>query len=409
MAENDIRVLFVEDSSLNARITEEMLNRAEGRTFHIHRSETLLGALDLLMRHQFDVALIDLMLPDSEGMHTFLTIQRHAPGLPIVVLTGVSNHSMALSAVKEGAQDYLTKGRLTTDTLVHALTCAIVRGQNRPEGKTPATPSAAIVGMLGAKGGVGATTIACHFASEVKRLTSKRVLLIDLETSSAASTALLEAESEFTTMDAIASPNGLDFQTWSRITFHTPHGFDLLRAPGSARFGETLSVERLRSVLRYASPLYDWIFVDLGKPDSTALELLDQVNETFIVTTPEMLSLYQSSRLLKQIIDVGANRETIHLLLNRKGKPASMSVKDVETALGVPAFATIPDFGHELLESQPAGKRFADQTGMKEQAGKIVSQWLKIEPKPSEVSVVNQFLARLVGANRSRVLTTPGL
>jgi DNA-binding NarL/FixJ family response regulator len=57
----------------------------------------------------FDVALIDLTLPDCQGLETFTTIQRHVPTLPIVVLAGLDNDAVALAAVERSAQDYIGK------------------------------------------------------------------------------------------------------------------------------------------------------------------------------------------------------------------------------------------------------------------------------------------------------------
>src|SRR5580698_11180632 len=102
----EVRVLLVEDNAVCARITEAMLARVDDQTFHIQCAETLLAALDLIAANTFDVALLDLSLPDSQGLQTFLTVQQHAPTLPIIVLSGLEDESVALTAVHQGAQDF---------------------------------------------------------------------------------------------------------------------------------------------------------------------------------------------------------------------------------------------------------------------------------------------------------------
>src|SRR5260370_15085221 len=104
------RVLLVEDNLVNARLAEAMLSQAAAQRFDVRQAESLMAALDLLVHHVFDVAVVDLDLPDSQGLDTLLTIQRHAPKLPVIVLTGLDDESVALSAVQQGAQDYLVKG-----------------------------------------------------------------------------------------------------------------------------------------------------------------------------------------------------------------------------------------------------------------------------------------------------------
>ncbi|MGQ9780126.1 MAG: HD domain-containing phosphohydrolase [Bacillota bacterium] len=75
----------------------------------------------------FDLALLDLSLPDSKGIETFLRLQGGAPELPIIVLSGFEDEELALRAVREGAQDYLFKGRIEQDLLVRAIKHAIER------------------------------------------------------------------------------------------------------------------------------------------------------------------------------------------------------------------------------------------------------------------------------------------
>ena len=75
---------------------------------------------------------------------------------------------MALTAVRRGAQDYLTKGSLKKDTLVRALNYAIARCRNPPEPAARVHDKAAVAGLLGSNGGVGTTTVACHWALEMK-------------------------------------------------------------------------------------------------------------------------------------------------------------------------------------------------------------------------------------------------
>ena len=91
---------------------------------------TLAGALHLLTASDyepFDVILIDLSLPDSQGIDTFLTLQRQVLNVPIVVLTGLDDENLALSAMQQGAQDYLIKGRVDSSLLLRSIRYAIER------------------------------------------------------------------------------------------------------------------------------------------------------------------------------------------------------------------------------------------------------------------------------------------
>jgi len=265
----ECKVLLIEDNPGDARLVQEMLVDAEG-TFRVQTAASLVAALDALAHEKFDVALVDLSLPDSNGLETLLTVQRHAPGLPMVALTGLKSESMALAAVKQGAQDYLVKGTLTTESLVRALQYAMMRRQNS-SGPADAQ-SATVVGFLGAKGGVGTTTIACHGALELQRQTKKKVLLIDLDASSASASFLMDAHSEYTIADATMNLHRLDPSFWSNLVCSTSHGVDLLQSPGVKRSYEPLNGERVRHVLRFARALYGYMWwisdVSTGSPST---------------------------------------------------------------------------------------------------------------------------------------------
>lgn len=75
----------------------------------------------------FDLVLLDLTLPDSRGLETFLYLRRNAPELPIIVLSGLEDEELALRAVREGAQDYLFKGQIEPNLLARAIRYAIER------------------------------------------------------------------------------------------------------------------------------------------------------------------------------------------------------------------------------------------------------------------------------------------
>ena len=95
--------------------------------FQIHPVERLGDALQRLQCEKFDVILSDLSLPDSHGFETFERLKAQAPQIPILVLSGTDDETLAVRAVREGAQDYLVKGRVDGYILGRAITHAIER------------------------------------------------------------------------------------------------------------------------------------------------------------------------------------------------------------------------------------------------------------------------------------------
>ena len=329
---------------------------------------------------RFDVALVDLSLPDSNGLETLLTVQRHAPSLPIVALTGLKSESMALAAVEQGAQDYLVKGTLTTESLVRALQYAMMR---RHSSSGPADAElATVVGFLGAKGGVGTTTIACHCALELQRQTKKKVLLIDLDASSASASFLMDAHSECTIADAAMNLHRLDPSFWNNLVCSTSHGVDLLQSPGAKRSYEPLDGERVRHVLRFARALYGYIVVDLGRLNGFSLNLTREVSELLVVTTPEVPSLYEAGYVLKKLLEPGMTGGRTQLILNRLLKGGPSSTSDFEQALGHPVCATIGDCSSEVHEAYGNGQFLDERLPLRKQTRQLVAKLLGAAEEP---------------------------
>ena len=122
-----INVLLIEDNPDDARLVELYLDRAEHEDFVLEQADRLAGGIRRLLRGGIAVVLLDLRLPDSQGLQTFERVYAQAPEVPIVVMTGIDDAQLALRAVRDGAQDYLVKRDVDTNLLVRSIRYAIER------------------------------------------------------------------------------------------------------------------------------------------------------------------------------------------------------------------------------------------------------------------------------------------
>lgn len=124
---SEILVLVVEDNPLQAKLIEELLSETGDTKFTIFSVERLESGLNYLAQNRPDAILLDLTLPDSEGLPTFLRMHEAAGNIPVVVLTGNDDISLAAKAVEAGAQDYLIKGKIDGLRLARSLKLAVKR------------------------------------------------------------------------------------------------------------------------------------------------------------------------------------------------------------------------------------------------------------------------------------------
>ncbi len=122
---SSLRVLMVEDNPGDAGLVREMFRGVP--SWDLLHADALAGARAILTTESVDAILLDLNLPDSEGVETVDHVRGVAGDLPILVLTGMDDEDLALASLQRGAQDYLTKGQIDPDRLKRALRYAIER------------------------------------------------------------------------------------------------------------------------------------------------------------------------------------------------------------------------------------------------------------------------------------------
>lgn len=120
-------VLLIEDNPGDVRLVRERLGERFGSACRVHAAETLDRGLRWLDTGRADVILLDLSLPDSQGLQTYFSVHAHAPATPVVILSGHDDDDLALDAVRAGAEDYLAKQHADGHSLVRTMRHAVER------------------------------------------------------------------------------------------------------------------------------------------------------------------------------------------------------------------------------------------------------------------------------------------
>jgi len=120
-------VLIIEDNPIDVRVVAHYLENAKNVDFARTLAGDLATGLHRLADGQFDIVLLDLVLSDCEGLESFRRVHSRAPLVPIIVLSGLDDESVALQAVREGAQDYLVKGQFDANLLVRSIRYSMAR------------------------------------------------------------------------------------------------------------------------------------------------------------------------------------------------------------------------------------------------------------------------------------------
>jgi DNA-binding response OmpR family regulator len=127
MTNKQTKILVVEDNPGDTRLICEFLTEVEDSAIEMIFADKLSAALECLEENEFDVILLDLGLPDSQGLDTFISIYNQVAETPIIILSCNMDVDIAINSLQRGAQDYLVKGDFNNKLLQRAVRYALER------------------------------------------------------------------------------------------------------------------------------------------------------------------------------------------------------------------------------------------------------------------------------------------
>jgi Flp pilus assembly CpaE family ATPase len=370
MVEPTLNILLIEDNPGDAELVKDALADSRNPAFRIHWADALLPGLDRLARGDIDLVLLDLSLPDSHGLEGLQAIRLHAPSIPIVVQTGWDSESLALQAVQSGAQDYLVKGTMQGSALARALQHAMVRQRSQsPAAQTdPREEGATVVGLIGAKGGVGTTTIACHLGRELKRRTGGAVLLMDLDGAANPVAFLMDAKGPYSILDASSDILRLDRARWEKLVVTEAGGMDLLQSGGQP-WEEDLRPrpERVPFVIRLVRSYYKYIVIDMGRVSPLSLRAGEECSLLYLVSTCDVLGLNEAKCTVHGFTQAAADSDRFAMIVNQAPRRRSFSSAELEQVLGTRVAAMLPEAREDFMDSALDGKRLGESRSFQKQ------------------------------------------
>ncbi len=362
-----LKVLLIEDSPGYAELVQAWLSPGGEIAFGLNWTDSLAAGLKRLTQGGMDVILLDLGLPDSDGLATFAGIRAHAPDILVIILSAGDSEMLALQMIQEGAEDYLVKSACNRELLVRAVRYALVRHKQSARNTTEASSGQPkVIGVIGAKGGVGTTTVACSLAAELRRQTSQKVLLADLDVHAGLVSFLMNTNAQYSLLDAVGFVHDLDHVSWEQLV--TNAGDDLHVLPSPGLLGSVdLQVAQIRQVLTLVRPMYDWTVLDLGRLNGISAGMLDLVNQLFVVTTIGIPALYKAKRGIDALVRAGVEGDRLRLIVNEIEETQALSGRQLNQVFGVQVFARLPRDTEELHKACVLRKLPREDSGIRQQ------------------------------------------
>jgi len=275
-------------------------------------------------------------------------IKRAHPTTSILLVVPSLDPGLMLEAMRAGVNEIIPHP--IADSELHAAIKRLVGSQ------TPATQGE-VYAFVGAKGGVGTTTIAVNVASALARPGPDATLLVDLNTVCGDAAVFLGLEPRFSVMDALANVQRLDAAYFGGLVARTKFGLDLLGS-SSRPASTTFDTGRMRTLLEFARQSYRYTVLDVPRSDAGALDALEGVTKIVLVVNQELATVRNGSRMATMLRErYGQSR--LNLILTRTDRRAEIGLDDVERTVGIEVSHSFPSDYRLALQAMNKGRPIA--------------------------------------------------
>jgi pilus assembly protein CpaE len=259
-------------------------------------------------------------------------VRRQFPASGLVIVAHTIDAADLLEAMRMGVNEWVAEP-LNLDELVAALQRVAQPATQVQRGR--------VLAVVGAKGGVGATTVAVNLATSLHRAAKQPTLLIDLHGAHGDAAVFLGAEPRFSVLDALENLQRMDETYLKSVVTPTKAGIDLLGSSSTVT-SSPFDAGRVRSLIEFAATTYRYVVLDCPRSDATMLEALDSASQVVVLANQELTTIRNAGRIMAQLRQrCGTDR--VKLAMSRMDPNAELAQSDIERVLGGPVKYVFPN------------------------------------------------------------------
>jgi pilus assembly protein CpaE len=285
---------------------------------------TTIAAAALPRLAQSSADLPDILLVDVREHRSLIAdlqaIRSRHPRIAVVIIANL-DATLMLEAMRAGL----------TECIPAPIEGKVLDAALKRVSASPSTTKGELIAVIGAKGGVGTTTVAVNTATTLASIAKRRTLLIDLHPGGGDAAVFLGIEPGFSLLDALGNTHRLDEAFLKGLVSTTPSGLDLLAAPDR---GNTTPVDprRIRSVVEFATKCYRFVVLDVARLEPAVEETLGLASHIVVVATQELTAIRSASRMTAMLRE--RHGDCVQVVLNRYDRSADIPSEDLERVVG---------------------------------------------------------------------------
>ena len=290
-----------------------------------------------------DVIVIDVR---KNGLPAELPVVRRTfPGAGIITIATKLESSVVLDAMRAGVNEFLAEP-VTANDMRQAL--------ERVSGLRPGPVEREVFAFLGAKGGVGTTTIAANVATALAKTKTARVLLLDLHPAYGDAALFFAAEPRFSVLDALENTHRLDEAYLRGLVVKTKAGPDLLASSDRSIVG-AIDAHRVHTLIEFVSRYYTHVVLDVPRSDSAALDALEGATNIVIVAEQELSTVRGAARMATTLRQ-RYGKEKLQVVVSRYDAASPITEADVARVTGGAVTHMFPSDYRLAVEALNRGK-----------------------------------------------------
>jgi len=408
MSDQEFNVLIVDDQD-DTRKNIARLLQFENDINVVGTARTGKDAIKQTISLDPDVVLMDINMPDMDGIEATERIQEQAPVSQIVILSVQGDTNYMRRAMLAGARDFITKPP-KSDELVTVIRRAgakskairkeaqfIGRGTGSlidPRGTTIALSGLGkIVAVYSPKGGVGTTTVATNLAVTLHS-SETPVIIVDANLQFGDVVVFLNERGRTSVVDLTPIVDQLDPEIVRDVVIHhESSGIDILSAPPHPEDAERISGDQFVKVLQFLARLYSYVIVDTdsGLSDVT-LDTLDASDLLVMISSQDIPAIINTRMMLTLLTNLGIDKQKIILVMSRFDKQLAITPEKVGHNLGHKVAAVLPEDREIVVPAVNRGIPFMMGEGKTKEIGKSILELVgkirerlsKLEEEPAD-------------------------
>jgi pilus assembly protein CpaE len=417
-----IRVLVVDDLRETRESVYKLL-QFDGRVEVVGEAETGLEAIEKAKELRPDVILMDVNMPDMDGITATKTISQALPACQIIIMSVQSDTPYLRRAMLAGARDFLMKP-FSLDELTRAVYEVYERRPVIPTAARPMAPASArqadtgippttggsqeghVTAVFSPKGGSGCTTLAANLAVSLTQQ-GYRTILVDGNLQFGTISVMLNLKTTSTILDLVERLDELDDDLVTSVAVAHASGLRVLLAPRRPEMAELVAVEHVTKLVQQLRQLFDFVILDTSSCLSEInLTLLDQADRVLLIAEQSLPSLKTVRDFLdlSQGLDYGADK--VMLVINRNEPKHRIGAKEIGNILKRPVRATIPIDAEAAASAADGGQPLVTGNTRRRPIGKALAEMAALvagdlqataEGTPTAQGEEGSFLGRLFG------------